>query len=156
MTKEAFDAAVVALRDVLYSVSYSLLPSRDDQDDAVQEAIRKALQKRETLREPQYLRTWLIRILINECYAALRRKRREVPTEVIEIIQPSQADPDTFDAIMGLEVKYRLPVVLHHIEGYTTREIAHMLRVPEGTVKGRLVHARGQLRTLLEEKEASR
>lgn len=156
MDREAFAREVLALKDVLYGISYTLLPNPEDQDDAVQECISRALQKREQLREARYLKTWLIRILINECYGVMRRRKRELPTDEIEAVAPPTADGEVFEALMTLEPKFRLPVVLHHIEGYGTREIARMLRVPEGTVKGRLVRARGKLKDMLEEGEGWR
>ncbi len=154
MQREAFAEQATALRGALYYVSYSLLRNPDDQEDAVQETIRKALEKLDTLREPKYLKTWLIRILINECHNTLRRRKREFPSEALPDVAPRDADGAVFDAISALPEKHRLPLVLHHYEGYTTREIASILRVPEGTVKARLVRARDLLKKSLEEQEA--
>ena len=149
MTKNEFAAQVVSLQDTLYRVSYSLLPNPYDQDDAVQETIRIALQKRETLREDRYLKTWIIRILIHVCYGLLRKKKKELPTETIEVVVPPTSDGTVVEALLKLEERFRLPLVLHHIEGYTTKEVSRILRVPEGTVKGRLVRGRDLLRIAL-------
>lgn len=141
------------MEDTLYRVSFSLLPSRYDQEDAVQESIRIALHKRDTLREERYFQTWVIRILINECYGLLRRRKREIPTH--EIIQslPPDGDPGVMEALMQLEPKLRLPVVLHYVEGYTIREIAGMLRAPENTIKTRMARARKLAKAILLEGE---
>lgn len=155
MTREQFDQAILSLRSMLYYVSYGLLANSNDQDDAVQEAIRKALEKRASLRDEKQFKSWLTRIVINECYNILRKRKREIPTEELPALEvPPQAKEELFDALMTLEVKRRLPIVLHYYEGYTTKEIAQILRVPEGTIKGRLVRAREQLGLLLQEKEA--
>ena len=151
MTKDEFTDRVIVLQDTLYRVSYSLLPNPYDQDDAVQETIRIALQKRAALRDDRYLKTWIIRILINECYGILRKKKKELPTETIEVIAPPTSDREVVDALAQLEERFRLPLVLHHIEGYSTKEISKILRVPEGTVKGRLVRGRDLLKTKLTE-----
>ena len=151
MTKEAFAERVVAMQDVLYRVSYSLLQNPHDQADAVQECIGRGLQRCGSLREEKYLQTWLIRILINTCHDTLRRRKREGPAETIEVIAPPQSDRDVVEALAALDPKVRLPLVLHYIEGYATREVAEMLRVPEGTVKWRLSSGRKLLRELLEE-----
>ncbi len=160
MTKQAFMDNIIALTDTLYRVSYGILGNRDDQADAVQECLRRALQKRETLRDDRLLTTWLVRILINECYTLLRRRQRELPfneeAEIAEDIAdtpPPLADGELYDALMSLPDKYRLPVMLHYIEGYAMKEIAAMLRMPEGTVKTRLRHARGLLKEMLEDEE---
>ncbi|MDR0897061.1 MAG: RNA polymerase sigma factor [Oscillospiraceae bacterium] len=142
MTKEAFIEQILALRSTLYYLSYSLLPNHADQEDAVQACLEKALRKRTTLREDAYLKTWLIRILINECHNVLRRKRREVPTEEIIAVAPPDADMGLFEAVSQLDPKLRIVLVLHCFEGYTTREVALMLRTPESTVKSRLKRAR--------------
>jgi RNA polymerase sigma-70 factor (ECF subfamily) len=149
MTRDEFAKQVVSLQDTLYRVSYSFLPNPYDQDDAVQEAIRIALQKRETLREDRYLKTWIIRILINVCYGLLRKKKKELPTEIIEVVIPSTSDTTVMEALLKQEERFRLPLVLHHIEGYTTKEVSHILRIPEGTVKARLVRGRSLLKTEL-------
>lgn len=154
MTREAFEQAIVSMMKQLHYVSYSLLPNPQDQEDAVQECLRNALQKRETLRQDAYLKTWVIRILINVCHNMRKKKQREVPTENIPVIQPPTADGAVFAMISTLEEKYRLPIVLHHHAGYATKEVAQILRIPEGTVKGRLVKGRQILQDSLMEKEA--
>lgn len=154
MTKDDFEAGILALENALYSVSYSLQPNSHDQADAVQECIRKALTKRETLRDDRYFKTWLIRILINECHNIQRQKKRLTPTETLEIVAPPESDHDLFDALNALDEKFRLPVVLHHVSGYSTSEVAAILKIPEGTVKYRLVHGRKRLQQLLSEKGA--
>lgn len=142
MTKEAFEEQIIGMQSALYYVSYCLLTNRADQDDAVQECIKKALVKRESLREEKYLKTWITRILINECHNVLRRRSKEVLVDEFYASAPSTADQGLFEHVSNLEEKLRLPIVLHYMEGYTTREIAKILRVPEGTIKSRLVKAR--------------
>ena len=154
MTKDEFDRQVVSLLDALHSVSYSLLQNPEDQADAVQECIKKALIKRDSLREDRYLKTWLVRILINECHNIGRAKKRSTPFAEIEVMAPPQANPVLFEALGMLEEHFRLPVVLHHIAGYSTREIAKILRVPEGTIKYRLVRGRTLLEKIMTEQEA--
>lgn len=151
MTKDAFISEVIGLRDTLYRVSYGLLPNAYDQDDAVQETVKIALLKWQTLREPGALKAWLTRILINECYAILRRKRRETPYEEIHVELPPDGDREVIAHLMQLEAKHRLPIILNYMEGYTTREIAQMMRIPESTVKSRLKRGRELLRTSMEE-----
>ena len=151
MTKAEFAERIVALEDTLYRVSFSLLPNRYDQEDAVQECIKNALQKRETLREERFFSTWVIRILINECYSLLRKGKREVPTEDIAPYLPDDGDGEVMEALMRLEVKLRLPIILSYVEGYTIREIARMLRVPENTIKSRMARGRKLARDILDE-----
>lgn len=151
MTKERFDEQVVALIGVLHSVSYSLLQNPHDQADAVQECIKKALMKRESLRDDASLKTWLIKILIHECHNIYRQKRRVIPSETIEIMVPPSANEELFHCVGELPEKFRLPLVLHCVSGYKTKEISAILRIHESTVKYRLTRARKLLTMMLEE-----
>ena len=79
MTSEQFAREIVALTDTLYRVSYSILREACDREDAVQSCLEKAWKKRRALRDERYLKTWLVRILINECYNICRRRERKRP-----------------------------------------------------------------------------
>ena len=150
MTSEQFAQEIVALTDTLYRVSYSILREKCDREDAVQGCLEKAWKKRRALRDERYLKTWLVRILINECSTILRRQQRLAPYDAAaaEAIPAPAADDysDLYAAITALEEKLRLPVELYYLEGFKTREIAGMLGIPENTVKTRLRAAREHLR----------
>lgn len=100
------------------------------------------------------MQSWMIRILINECYNLMRKRRRLVELDSLpEPEAPPGADPALHDAIAHLDDKLRLPVVLHYMEGYRVDEIAKMLRLPSGTVKSRLMRARARLKDMLDDQE---
>ena len=152
MTAEVFAQRIVEMQPTLYRVSYSLLRQSHDRDDAVQECIRKAWERQTRLRDERTMKAWVIRILINECYNVLRRGQRETPAEELpEPKAPPDAHPVLHDAVLCLNDKLRVPVVLHYMEGYELTEIAGMLHVPTGTIKTRLLRARKLLREMLEE-----
>lgn len=152
MDKEEFTRAVLEYESTLYRVAKSMLGSEADCADAAQNALLRAWEKQHTLRDMAYFKTWLTRILINECRAMLRQRARFVPLEeeAAEGEIAPERDSGPYEAVMGLDVKYRVPFVLNYIEGFRTREIASMLKLPEGTVKTRLRRAREILRTELE------
>jgi RNA polymerase sigma-70 factor (ECF subfamily) len=155
MTQEEFAHRIVAMQDTLYRVSATILPKLCDREDAVQEAITRAWQKRSMLRSNSALRPWAIRILINECYALLRRRKREVQLDSpAEWETASDAFVDLYQIFSSLNEKYRLPMVLHYVEGYSVEETAQMLRLPQGTLKSRLHRGRILLRGTLDVKEA--
>ena len=150
MTQAEFGRRVVAMQDTLYRVSTTLLPQLCDREDAVQSAIEKALRKREHLRDPDALAPWLTRILINECYALLRRRKHEtLMDELTQRQVEADARPDIYQLFTSLEEKYRLPMVLYYVEGYCVKEIGSILRLPQGTVKSRLHRGRRLLRDSL-------
>ncbi len=156
MDKEAFAERVHAMQDRLYRIASGQLRGMQDREDAVQEAIFKAWKMREALRHDEYFETWLIRILINECHNIQRAGRRILPVE--NVPEPAQADrsdrlADLREAIWALDQRMRTPVVLHYIEGYSTKEIAQIMRLPQGTVCSRLMRARAALKEFMEEEE---
>lgn len=152
MTSGEFEQRIVAMQDTLFRVCYSLLPQACDREDAVQECIRRAWEKRDQLKTDAYMQTWVIRILIRECCRAARGNRREIPTEQLpEREASSSSDPALRDAVMHLPERLRIPVVLHYMEGYELKEIAAALRLPLGTVKTRLSAARKRLKAMLGE-----
>ena len=152
MDKEEFTRAVLEYVSTLYRVAKSMLGSEADCADAAQNALLRAWEKQHTLRDTAYFKTWLTRILINECRAMLRQRARFVPLEeeAAEGEIAPERDSGLYEAVMGLDVKHRVPFVLYYIEGFRTREIASMLKLPESTVKTRLRRAREILRTELE------
>lgn len=157
--KQTFTAQVEARAQMLYRVARTILPRDEDCRDALQECALRAWAARHTLREPQYFGTWITRILIRECHTL---RRRQAKYHLQAEVEPAQAaapapDPDLQAALMALPEKLRLPLVLHHVEGYAIGELAAILRLPASTVRGRLFQARKALRIELtdpEEKEA--
>ena len=143
MDREQFTSAVLAAEPTLYRVAKTMLRSEHDCADAAQQAILRAWEQLDSLRSTRYFKTWLVRILINECSTILRRQQR-----LAEAIPAPAADDysDLYAAITALEEKLRLPVELYYLEGFKTREIAGMLGIPENTVKTRLRAAREHLR----------
>ena len=154
MTSEQFAQEIVALTDTLYRVSYSILREACDREDAVQSAIEKALRRRGRLRDAAALEKWLTRILINECYTIHRRRRREVLCGDPAARETApDADTDLYRLFTSLPEAYRLPMVLHYVEGYAVSEVAVMLHLRVNTVKSRLLRGRRLLGAALEEGE---
>ena len=65
--KDLYVKVVEELKDYLHDVAVSYLTSEEFAEDAVQETFIQAYDKLEQLREPKYFKTWIIKILINEC-----------------------------------------------------------------------------------------
>lgn len=156
MDRSEFTAQVLAAETGLYRVAKSILLRDEDCADAVQEAVLRAWEKRNTLRQPEFFRTWLTRILINECNRLAKFRRTDVPLEdCAELAAPdgSEVDRELRECLLCLPVKLRTAVVLYYIEGYSVAETAKLTRVPAGTVKSRLSRARTLLRRELSDTE---
>ena len=81
MDKSTFQNNVLEAETTMYRISMSMLQSEADCADAVSEAILKAWQKQNTLRDEQAFDTWLNRIVIRECVHIQRRQKRFFPVE---------------------------------------------------------------------------
>lgn len=152
MSDQEFMARTRFMERKLYRIARAILRSDADCADAIQEAVFKGWMKKGSLRQAQYFETWLVRILINEC-RNLIRKQKGAPLPLNEAAvgtQPGpEEDPQLRAALMELPEKYRMPLLLHHLEGYGLADIARMLDMPQTMVKSRLHQARGALRKIL-------
>ena len=85
----------------MYHVAKTLLRNDADCADAIQEAIVKAFSSIHTLRKDSFGKTWLVRILINECYAIMRQERKLVPMEsyALEESKEQEAFPGIGDCM---------------------------------------------------------
>lgn len=147
MTKETFTNLVLDSEQTLYRISMSMLKNEADCEDAVQTAILAAYEKLGTLKKEEYFKTWLVRILINECNKILRSKTKSV--EITADLQAHDSSVENLELRLALEalpVKIRQAVVLYYIEQFSVKEIKMILKIPEGTVKSRLAKGRELLK----------
>lgn len=141
----AFAELMEGQKQTLYKVARSYLHSDADAADAIGETVLACFEKPDTLREPQYFRTWLTRILIRKCQDILRQRGRCIPLE--KAAEPSYDKPGTaraefLDLLDSLDEKYRTVLLLYYGEGFQVKEIAGILGLKEETVKTRLKRAR--------------
>lgn len=151
MDKDFFLRELEKQSGTLYRVAFTIL--RDDYacEDALQETALKAWEKRDSLREQRYFRTWVTRICINACRDIQRQGRRILSLEDISEPRVSPPDPALDLALAALPDKLRLPLVLCYCEGMTYAEIATTLRLPVPTVRGRIHRAKKELRKELDD-----
>jgi RNA polymerase sigma-70 factor (ECF subfamily) len=152
----AFEALYTSHSARMKSLAFNMLGNVSDAEDAVQEAFVRAYRGRESFRHGSSLSTWICRILINTCYDIGRRRasrRFEHAGDADEAPEPSMPSGDhplrmsLEAAVQRLAPIYREAFLLCEVEGYTHREVAAILDIPEGTSKARLFEARRQLRT---------
>ena len=132
-----------------------MLGDRAAAEDCLQEAYLKAFRNWGRWQPSAPAEAWLHRISVNQALSYRRwAKLREVGETVRRLGRPVEADPQADGALSGDFIKAlrRLPakqlaaIVLRHYHGYTNREIAESLQVPERTVASRLSAARERLR----------
>ncbi len=145
---EAFARLMERSKQSMYKVARAYLSIPMDVDDAISEAVLTCWVSIGKLRQPEYFRTWLVRIVINKCKDILSERCSTVPLEQLaESEQPSVYDESTdFDRlIMMLDERYRPVLVLYYGENMRIREISEATGIPEGTVSSHLKRGREQL-----------
>ncbi len=149
ISKEEFETVCLGCSPGLFRMAYSILRSTADVQDAMQQAILKAWEKRETV-DPKRFKGYLTRILINECYNIQRIRRRTFPVETFpEGEAAEEQDTGLHDALNAMPENLRTPLLLRYMEDYSEREIAQALCLSLPTVKSRLHRGRKQLRVML-------
>jgi len=137
----------------------TMLRDRAAAEDCAQDAFERAFKAWKSWRPDAPAEAWLHRIAINVAINGQRRERlQEVGAMLRRVGRPTPpADPaalaersDLVAALRKLPPKQAAAIVLRHFHGYTNREIAISLGVPERTVASRLAAARSRLQQLLE------
>ncbi|MCT4784599.1 MULTISPECIES: RNA polymerase sigma factor [Exiguobacterium] len=146
--EEAFIALMRQYESVLYAGASRMLRHEADVADVMQETVLIAYTKLHTLRDATFIHTWLYKIMLNECHRLMRKREREGNGNAVK--QEARTN-DTYtveleEAILALSPAYREVVTLRYVMELTTREIADVLEIPEGTIKARLSRARQQLK----------
>lgn len=152
----AFELLITNYKQPMYYVSKSILKNDEDCADALQESIIKAFLNIHMLKEPSYFKTWLIRIVMNECYQLLRKQKNIIPLESIK--EPSYTHPisqqlEIEEALVLLSDDHRQLLVLFYTVGLSIKEIAELLDFPVNTVKSKMHRAKKKMKELLTEKD---
>lgn len=139
----------------MYRLAYVYVKNEADALDVVQEASFRAFRKIRTLKDPRYLRTWLMRITINCAIDRLRSEKRAAVVEDLPVPLSGESalvDRITLENLMQmLTADEKQAVMLRFYADLSLREIAHELRRPEGTAKTILYRALKKLRIKAEE-----
>ena len=169
--REAFSELVRRHHQMAYRTAVTILRSRDDAEDEVQNSFLKAFQHLGTFQGGCRFSTWLTRILVNQCLMRIRRLRRERFSSLDAPVHPGEphvpreiADPnaETDRAMAGEEVEQllrreiqRIPpmlrqaFLLRHIENLPMSEVAEELGITQAAAKSRLLRARLELQERL-------
>ena len=144
--KDAFTELMQRHMKDMYRTAIAILMNEEDAADAIQDTILTCFEKLDTLKNAEYFKTWMTRILINHCYDIIRA---HPICENIDFYQePSKCDEynlELKEAYASVEERYRLPMELYYSQGFKVREIAEMLSIPQSTVKTWLSRGRKQL-----------
>lgn len=134
----------------VYRLAYSYLGNIQEAEDVCQSVFLKLLQHRPL--QPGKEKSWLLKVTANECRMVLRSFRWKSTSpleETYHIVSPKT--DQVLPSVMMLEPKYRTVVYLHYYEGYSTKEIGHILKISQSAVTTRLARARQILKDYITE-----
>ena len=149
--RQEYERVAAESLSALYKIAMGMLRQEADARDAVQQALLKGWEKKESAREGMF-RWYLTRILINECHNIQRQRMRVFPVETppdAEIENPDYTD--LYAAIHALPEDLRLPVLVKYLQGASEKEGGMALGIPVTTFKNRLHRARKALRKMLDQ-----
>ncbi|WP_073005073.1 sigma-70 family RNA polymerase sigma factor [Clostridium amylolyticum] len=156
--KEAFTALIHQYKNELYNVAYIYTKNQDDALDAIDESVYKAYISIKKLKKPEFFKTWLIRILINECISLLRKKNKIVLEADNSKLDSSYDDinlnidhEELYKALNILTDKQRTAIVLKYFDDLKISTIAEIMEVPENTAKAHIRRGLLALRKSLKE-----
>jgi RNA polymerase sigma factor (sigma-70 family) len=161
-----FENQMLPLMSEAYNLARWIMKNEPDARDAVQDAYLKAFRYFESFHGDSG-RGWLLRIVRNVCYDALRA--RDSQRNVISLDEETAAEvPDSKpgpnvlaiqnstksrvrEALEALPLEFKTVIILREFDGFSYKEISGIMGVPVGTVMSRLSRARQQLAALLQE-----
>lgn len=164
---DAFEPLVRRYQNAAFAVALGYLRDRTDAEDVVQDAFVAAYCKLSQLKDPAIFGSWLHRIVVNRCKEWNRRKkvsrlvRVDPDSESIGDEYPMAArnhrkyveSLELWDEVERLPEHYRQVVTLYYYTGFSQKEIAAFLNIPESTARGRLYQSRIRLKNALSPQE---
>lgn len=156
-----YNGLVKLYRHKIYTYSYYMVRNRMDADDVTQETLIRLWENIEYFKE-ESTKSWIMRTAHNLCLDLLRRRKRAVIREfqmgddveenIINLESPTDSPEKTAhlriinekikEAVQNLPPALRSVFILYEIENFKHKEIAEILKFPEGTVKVDLMRAR--------------
>ena len=156
---QAFSELIIAIEKELYLIAKTRLRNDDDIGDAIQETIYKSYKNLRKLRDNSIFKTWIIRILINECNNIYKKRNKyAISYEDKEMENYIASNDETGNMefeilIKNLSSEEKLLLTLYYCSKYTIQEISSITKIKENTIKGKLARARNKIRNQLEEGE---
>lgn len=140
-----------------YRIAYCYVNNKESALDIVQNAIVKALEASATLKNPDAVKTWFYRILVNEAITFIRKSKKEIVCEPTEMKEEIYYEPayegglSLYMEIHTLPTDMQTVIMLHFFEQLTLKEIAQVTNTNLNTVKSRLYGALDKLKKVMEE-----
>ncbi len=137
----------------LYRIAYYYMGNKTEAEDAVGDAVLRAYEKFESLREKEAFRGWIIKILVNCCKKRMKiwyRKEEELEQANLQHEPDYITGPAIQEALTVLTEEERLIIALYVFSGYKGEEISKMLNKNHNTIRSKYHRALEKLKKQLE------
>lgn len=156
MLYEQLVAYILENQNRFYRLAYSYTKNQEDALDAVQNAVCKALEAFESIRNPRAIKTWFYRILIHESLQILQKQKKEAAssdwTDVDMVYHEKAYNPESVDEELDqLEPDVQQIIRLRFFEEMSLKEISGITGYNVNTVKTKLYRGLKQLRQTMQE-----
>ena len=139
---------------MIYRIAYTRMQNVADAEDITQEVLLKYMKAGKIFRDEEHQKMWLIRVTVNTIKSSLTSAWRRHTVALDDVTEPSYEAselPVLKEKVEKLPERYRLPMFLYYYEELSVKEIAHVTKSTEGTVKSLLSRGRKMLRDELKE-----
>ena len=152
MTEEKFIQAVKRNSQRLFVIAFSYLKNKHDAEDALQNTFLKLWKSKIEFNDDLGIDKWLTKVLVNDCKNFFNLSFRQNKS-IEEVYDVSTFDKyfnvDLYNAVMSLNKKERLCVILFYYDDLTICDISKVTGIKESTVKSLLKRSRNKLKLKL-------
>lgn len=152
MTEEKFIHAVKRNSQRLFVIAFSYLKNKHDAEDALQNAFLKLWKSKIEFDDDLGIDKWLTKVIVNDCKNFFNLSFRQNKS-IEEVYDVSTFDKyfnvDLYNAVMSLNKKERLCVILFYYDDLTISDISKVTGIKESTVKSLLKRSRNKLKLML-------
>ncbi|CAN5521104.1 sigma-70 family RNA polymerase sigma factor [soil metagenome] len=157
--RTAFSQLVARHEDVVYRVCFRVLGSREDAEDAAQEAFVRAYKKLDGFEGRSSFKTWMVRLSMNVSLNERSKRKGTLPEAPMPAPAPdperellaSEAAARVHGALQEIQPNHRAAISLRDLEGLSYKEVGESLDIAEGTARVWAHRGRAKLREALSE-----
>lgn len=160
--KNAFTEIILTIKNDLYKIAKTRITNEDDIDDIIQETMIETYKSIKKLKNPQKLKRWVIKILINKCNKLYRKKyKKDISIDeynlenyvILNSRKDIEDDLNFYYLIKNLKYEERIIVILYYMEQYSIEDISKILKMNKNTIKTHLHRARNNIKVDFYEKK---
>lgn len=149
--EEQYNRIVEKYSDMIFRIAYQYFYNKYDAEDVTQDVFLKLLYKKAFFKDEEHIKSWLIRVTINQCldYKKSLARREMVSIDNLEI-PFTQEERGIIEELYLLKEEERNILYLYYYEGYKIKEISHILKQKQNTINSKLTRARKKLKEIME------